>query len=159
MRITALTFALLLGVSGAALAATGNDSPNDDNSGKGNDGSTHEGSGTGNGHPGGSGPGQSWLDGSFVVATHDRDHENPDADEGGGNDPNDKAPGQTTNPNPGKLFDDTPPVWLEGFEVASDNTAPGSGNWGGGPGNSGPGDKNGQNAGSNDGGQAPNDDK
>ena len=107
MRLTAITLALLLGVSGAALAGSGKD--------------------------------------------------NQDDDKGGGNQPH--APGQTTNPNPGKLFDDSAPVWLDGFVVAGDNVAPGSGNWGGGPGNSGPGDQNGTNGKSKDGGQTPNDDK
>ena len=90
--------------------------------------------------------------------------ESPSDDNAGtGNDPPGGAggapPGTTQNPNPGKLFDDTAPVWLEGFVLAADNVAPGSGNWGGGPGNSGPGDKNGQNDKSKDGGQTPNDDK
>lgn len=88
----------------------------------------------------------------------DSGKDNPNDDnKGGGNQPH--APGQTTNPNPGKLFEPGP-TWLSEFVVAAgDNVAPGSGNWGGGPGNSGPGDKNGQNAKSKDGGQTPNDDK
>ena len=108
--------------------------------------------------------------GSGVVGTSFADQkpggndESPsDGNAGTGNDPPGGAggapPGQTTNPNPGKLFDDAAPVWLDGFVVAGDNTPPGQGNWGGGPGNSGPGDKNGTNGGSKDGGQTPNDDK
>lgn len=73
----------------------------------------------------------------------------PDDNKGGGNEPH--APGQTSNPNPGKLFDEGP-EWLAGFVVA--NVAPGSGNWGGGRGNSGPGDQNGNNN-QGSGGQTP----
>lgn len=45
-----------------------------------------------------------------------------DADNGGGNQPH--APGQTTNPNPGKLWQDGP-AWLSGYVVADTSTAPG----------------------------------
>lgn len=78
MRALTLALALLFG-AGAALAASGNDSPNDPNSGKGNDGSTHEGPGTGGGHPGGSGPGQSLIDlpPGFVLAFHREGHDMP----------------------------------------------------------------------------------
>ena len=96
---------------------------------------------------------------STGMAFADSGKDNPsDGDKGQGNQPH--APGQSTNPQPGKLWQ--VPTFSPSEEhliLAGDNVAPGSGNWGGGPGNSGPGDKNGGNDKSKDGGQTPNDDK
>lgn len=103
MRAILTAFVVVLFAT-AAWAAP--DNPGiDDNNGVGNDPQGRSGQKGQPGQEGVTGPaiedGPQWLKG-FVVATHTGDHENPDRDQGGGNDPNSKAAGQTQNPNPGK---------------------------------------------------------